>query len=30
VTVQSPSGPREVTVVRVAYGDTAETQSSSH
>ena len=29
VTVQSPSGPREITVVRVAYGDTAETQSNS-
>jgi len=30
VTVQSPSGPREITVVRVAYGDAAKTQSNSH
>lgn len=30
VTVQSPSGPREITVVRVAYGDAAETQFNSH
>lgn len=30
VTVRSPSGPREITVVRVAYGDAAETQSHSH
>ncbi|MFM8675878.1 MAG: GreA/GreB family elongation factor, partial [Burkholderiaceae bacterium] len=30
VTVQSPSGPRDITVVRVAYGDAAETQFNSH
>lgn len=30
VTVRSPSGPREITVVRVAYGDAAETQSNPH
>ncbi len=30
VIVQSPSGPREITVVRVAYGDAAKTQSNSH